>query len=331
MTNDFDELISAYIDGVTTPEETARVDADPELRAAADRLRGLAGEVGRVPMPAPEVRSAHLSAALDAFDALGGSTDMLDATAPEADGFTGTGDAAGAGPGPGEGVVSLDRHRAERREAPPAGRAGGIPSWLGAAAAAVVVVGGLGLAFQQLGGSGGGDSFDAAIESADTEAADEDARATGAVTAESAEFAADDAADDAMDESEAMADEGESADEEASDEAFDATEEDAASAPATTTTRQATQSTTPGLFPEEVEERRIDLDGPPTPAEQEALVAENEPLSAALSACGDRFDLGEVVGFVPLTVAGAPAELVIYIDATGVEALIAVDGSCLPY
>lgn len=327
MTNDFDELISAYIDGVTTPEETARVDADPELRAAADRLRALAGEVGRVPMPPPEVRSAHLSAALDAFDALGGSTDVLDDAAPEVDGFTGDADPGDTtGGGSGDGVVSLDRHRVERREAPPAGRPGGIPSWLGAAAAAVVVVGGLGLAFQQLGSSGGDDSFDAAIESADESAEDGDARATGAA-AESAELDADDSAEDTMEaeESEAMADE------EASDEAFDATEEDSASSAPSSTTTQGALTTTPGLFPQEVEERRVDLDGPPTPEVQQALLAENEPLSAALSVCGERFDLGEVVGFVPLTVAGAPAELLIYIDAAGAEALIAVDGTCLPF
>ncbi|MEM9611521.1 MAG: zf-HC2 domain-containing protein [Actinomycetota bacterium] len=344
MTNDFDELISAYIDGATTPEETARVDADPELRAAAERLRALAGEVGRVPMPAPEVRSAHLSAALDAFDSLGeGDTDVVDVVdgahgaTTEIDGLASreaTAAAAATVEDPTSEVASLDRQRARRRETAATDRPGGMPRWLGAAAAAVVVVGGLGVAFQAVGGGSDDADESAAVasESQDDEAAESSAESFEVTEADEAgDFEVAEEADDAMEDRSSLAD----LDDDATDE--DAAADDGAEAataeaePATTTTGRDSPTTTPGLFPAEVEERRVDLDGPPGLDEQQVLLAENETLSPALSVCGESFDLGEPVGFLPLSVAGAPAELIVFLGADGAETSIAVDSTCLPF
>ena len=69
MTNDFDDLLSAYIDGQATPEEVARVEADPELRAQAESLRALSDQLsaGITPLPST-VRSRHVAGAMAAFD-----------------------------------------------------------------------------------------------------------------------------------------------------------------------------------------------------------------------------------------------------------------------
>lgn len=325
MTNDFDELISAYIDGATTPEETARVDADPELRAAADRLRALAGEVGRVSRPTPEMRSAHLAAALYAFDGLGADeAGNGSLTLAEADSQANTDSQTEA-----DGVVSLDQRRA-RRQAAPTSRPGGIPSWLGAAAAAVVVVGGLGVAFQ-LSGSSDDDAALTVEESSDAGAS------TEAVEVAESESESDDAAADFAVEAEESAEETAAAlDEADADESADGGDDDgeatpaAEAGPAPTPVEPRSTTTSPGLFPTEMEEARVPLEAPPTAAEQEALLAENETLSPSLSACGELFDLGEPVGFLPLSVAGAPGELIVYLDAEGVEQTVAVDGACQP-
>ena len=74
------ELASAHLDGEATPDEAARIDADPALRALVDDLRRLAGEVD--PGPAPGgLADAHVAAALTAFDEERGVVDA----APVAD------------------------------------------------------------------------------------------------------------------------------------------------------------------------------------------------------------------------------------------------------
>jgi hypothetical protein len=67
-----DELASAHLDGLTTPAEAARVDADPDLAARVARLAATRDAV-RSPDAGsdPARRDEAIAAALDAFDAAG--------------------------------------------------------------------------------------------------------------------------------------------------------------------------------------------------------------------------------------------------------------------
>lgn len=107
------ELASAHLDEETTPEEQARVEADPALTAAVERFRTVAEQVRDVPPPPTGLLDQQVGAALADLDA--------------AD------DGARDDGAPADGVVPL-RGR----------RTGGTPWWqrlpLGAVAAAVVVV-----------------------------------------------------------------------------------------------------------------------------------------------------------------------------------------------
>lgn len=58
---DTDELLSAYIDGLATPEDVARVESDPALLARAAELRSAAAAVGR-PVPVPPADAAVAAA-----------------------------------------------------------------------------------------------------------------------------------------------------------------------------------------------------------------------------------------------------------------------------
>lgn len=76
-----DELASAHLDGQTTPEEAARVDADPDLVARVARLAAARAVVRAAPVEPPGAarRDALLTAALEAFDA---AAAPVGATAP---------------------------------------------------------------------------------------------------------------------------------------------------------------------------------------------------------------------------------------------------------
>ena len=68
MTDPFlDELASAHLDGVTTPEEAARVAADPALQARVEALRRVRAAVSEAPPADPVARDAAIAAALTAF------------------------------------------------------------------------------------------------------------------------------------------------------------------------------------------------------------------------------------------------------------------------
>lgn len=67
MTPD-DELVSAYLDGEATPDERARVEADPELLGRVEVLREVTRQTAMVPPPLDAVREANLVAALTIFD-----------------------------------------------------------------------------------------------------------------------------------------------------------------------------------------------------------------------------------------------------------------------
>lgn len=63
-----DELASAYLDGATTPVETARVEADPELLARVEALRAVRVALAVAPLVDDERREHAIAAALAAYD-----------------------------------------------------------------------------------------------------------------------------------------------------------------------------------------------------------------------------------------------------------------------
>jgi len=68
MTDPFlDELASAHLDGATTPEEAARIAADPSLQARVEALRQVRAALSEVPPADPVAREAGIAAALEAF------------------------------------------------------------------------------------------------------------------------------------------------------------------------------------------------------------------------------------------------------------------------
>jgi hypothetical protein len=66
--HDFDELASAHLDGVTSPEEAARVEANPALLARVEELRAVRAALGEVPAVDATRRDAAITAALAAFE-----------------------------------------------------------------------------------------------------------------------------------------------------------------------------------------------------------------------------------------------------------------------
>ena len=108
------ELASAYLDGEATPDERARVEADPILLAEVERLRAAAAAVAAVDAPSVEQREAAVGAALATFDEL-----RVTAAEPEP-------------PTPPANVASLDRRRQARV----------MQALTAVAAVAVLVIGG---------------------------------------------------------------------------------------------------------------------------------------------------------------------------------------------
>lgn len=142
---DDDLLASLYLDGEATAEERARVESDPSLMARVEAFKAIAADLSEV-TPPPDLARLQISAALDLFDQQQRPTALSSAaqtTASEAP----------------SSVTSL----ADRRERK---QSKGIPSWLGVAAAAALVVGGIGFA-STLGGDSDDSSADVAMEASD--------------------------------------------------------------------------------------------------------------------------------------------------------------------
>ena len=134
---DDDLLASLYLDGEATPAERARVEADPRLVAQVQAFEAMANELSSV-TPPPGLGHSQIAAALDIFDQqqtpAGTATPLV------------VGDSA-APPSPeSAGVTSLAERRKRKQSK-------GIPPWLSAAAAGVLVIAGLGLASTLTGGS----------------------------------------------------------------------------------------------------------------------------------------------------------------------------------
>lgn len=167
-----DELASGYLDGELTADERALVEGDAALLTAVDRARQVRAVLGDVEPPPISLREEQLAAALDAWDRL-----------PESER---TGAARDATPRtlardstPAEGAVAAGAasmvappHRRGRR------RRSWSTVWMGAAAAAMVVVAGAAVVIQ-------GTADDAGDEAADTaESAEPDAASAEPAAAE---------------------------------------------------------------------------------------------------------------------------------------------------
>jgi hypothetical protein len=81
---DDDVVVSAYLDGEATPDERARVEADPALLSRVDELQRLAARVAVVAPAADRTREAHLARAREVF-AAGADRGPTDAVTPVVD------------------------------------------------------------------------------------------------------------------------------------------------------------------------------------------------------------------------------------------------------
>lgn len=70
MSDHYDELVSAYLDGEATPEEVAQVEGDPSLLGRVRAFEQV--RLTRLPpvVPSGDVKEQHLAAALAEFDSL---------------------------------------------------------------------------------------------------------------------------------------------------------------------------------------------------------------------------------------------------------------------
>jgi hypothetical protein len=140
MNDDLDLLVSAYLDGAVDADERARVEADPELLAAVERMRLVRSMLGDSEPSSISTREAMLANALDAWDRLTPMVDTRRDATPRAL-QRGTDSAAAAAAASITAPTSLaDRRRATLNR-----------RMLGAAAAIVVVLAG-GIAAQVITG-----------------------------------------------------------------------------------------------------------------------------------------------------------------------------------
>ncbi len=216
---DDDLLVSLYLDGEATPAERARVEADPRLTERVQAFEAMANELSSV-TPPPGLGRIQIAAALDVFD-----QQQMPAVvaAPFVDGASGEPPTQNSA-----GVTSLTERRLRKQFK-------AIPTWMSAAAAVALVVGGLGFASTLTGGSD--DAGDVAMEGASDLAAsstNRDADDTGAANAANAEqldaAPATTAADSEVAEEESMA--GEAMEDDAAESADASADEQADSPPA---------------------------------------------------------------------------------------------------
>ncbi|MGH1489443.1 MAG: hypothetical protein ACRBK7_08650 [Acidimicrobiales bacterium] len=315
--DDLDLLASVYLDGEATPEEVAMVERDPDLMARVAELRAISEQVSITPAPSnAAMKEQHLAAALAEFTA------------------TGTAQQEGAGQTPQSesSVPSLAEKRRER-EARKAERSSSqrMPQWLTAAAAFILIGGGV---IFLAGRTGSDDTTEAAFDTTDdSDDASDEAASSAMVESDSPQQEAMPAADsdataeDAMEE-EAMDDSAmdEAAEEGAFDEVTPRDDDDGASsseaAPSTTAT-----SRTGGLFPEDPV---MSYSSVPDPDSVLAELPDPRPDLLA-SRCGldlnDEIDL-EIIGYLPIEIAGEPAEVFAVLTQDGSDSAIIVDENC---
>lgn len=331
--DDLDLLASAYVDGEATSEEVALVEGDPELLARVAELRAISEQVSATPPPPnAALKQQHLAAAMAEFSAQSPQTQGLESQSPQSQ------SPQSQSPRSQSTVPSLAEKRRDR-EARKAERS--MPQWLSAAAAFILIGGGAIFVAGQLGGSDDESAETATAEIAE-DAADDDDTAD-----DTANFAADDAAgssaartESAMEESDAMA--SDSPQESALDESAmedsamddDAMDDDAMEESEVVPDEEAGEqspspstTTTGGFFPGEPVREYDEI------PEIEGLLADlPEPRTDLLeSRCGlqldGQLDL-ELVGYLPITIGGVPAEVFAVLTQDGSDSAIVVDEGC---
>lgn len=343
MNEELDELASAYVDGEASAEEIARVEGDPALLSLVEEFRALRQSSVADDID-PDRREQHISAALAAFDEihgskpsqLGSAQTAAQTTAPPTSqarphNTSGTTDHSTAQTG---NVTSLEQHRARRRG----------PAWLLNAAAAVVVVGGIGFAVTQLPEDSGNDAaqvFDEteleeeAADLSSASGAEQEADAAASGSADGAlstlaeaptETAGESEDDDAMAD-DAMADDDESADAMADEAMEDEAMEDGADQ----ATEEGAVETTPAVI-------AVEFDGTETASEILASLASTdaanglditELLPADQTDCFAVVDVdGEPLGFFPVLYGGELTHLLVF-DVEGTMTPALVNESCV--
>jgi hypothetical protein len=304
MTNDRDELVSAYLDGEATPDEVALVESDPVLRAEADALRQLTDQLAsELPAPPAALRHQHLDTALAAFDEL--AVAGADSSGP---------------------VIELEQRRAQAsaRSEARAHRAQ-LPSWLGAAAAVILVVGGIGVALRAV---GGGQDDDAALVTAAGD--DGDAGADEAAETEAEGLVAEaEASDEGFAEADEAAERAQLADD----------ADTAAGAPAPEDEAVADEAAegdgglgAGGFFgdDERIDQARVELESWPGEDAMTELASTAERLEPNLASCGPVVvpePRATLVGFVPVRVAGVNGEVLVYETEGGPIIITVATGS----
>lgn len=330
-----DDLASAYLDGVATAAEVARVDADPELLDLVATMRDLREQLSSSAAPTADdiTRTRHLKAAMALYDQLptttaltttASTTTALTTTAPAgaATSIPST-DPAGQRSNDDDTIRSLDEHRALRA----------VPRWLSTAAVAMVALGGLGFALQQVSG-GADDTTDAAEErvSASATAAEESlADDAAADDGDAADTAAAPQSDELL-ETDVMELEEGAVEEESGDEAM----EDSATAD---DGEQADQDTAAVPLPVTADDV---LGQFPADTPIDEIVAELRPSARApeSSFCvlgaleaGEVFDdepSGVPVASIPVLIGEELVEIVVLELGDGTESAIVIDTACLP-
>ncbi len=353
MTDHHDDLASAYLDGQLSPEEAARVEADPGLLAEVDAL---AAVVERLQTEEPPVdagtRERHLSAAMAAFDEALAPTNViaLDSAAgrsaagddptrvyPQPDDMARrTAKVASATSGP----ASVRRLDDRRRQ--------GLPSWLSAAAALLVIGGGIGwfLSRQDQGDDSAAVSLDATTSAEGSGAVADDAAfestAEGSPPTSAAALGADDRAA-----GNAAAPAGGNAASEAQPviPSPDGTEVQASAppstaSPSTTTSRAITSAAPSSTTPQSTVTTQLGalaFGSVPAGSEvQSRLTASGaSPQPAGGSACGDAVAAPAgttLTGYVPITVNGVAGEALFYRSGPGaITVLVVRTSSCLAF
>lgn len=343
MTDHHDELASAYLDGQLSAEDAARVENDPRLLAEVDALAAVVERLQTEEAPVDaSTRQRHLSSAMAAFDQSMAPTNVIPLDSVV--GRSAAGDeptrayprsddmarraakVASATVGPGE----ARRLESRRRQ--------GLPRWLSAAAALLVIGGGIGwfASRQDQDSDSAAVSFDAAPTDERTAAGgdtDNDAALTQAAEGGSAtttgEFAASDAAKAGAEDSGAGA---ATADAQpvvpapaGSGTGASSPPSTAVVPPSTATSRAVTTAAPTSSAPQSTTTAQsgvLAFGSVPTGGEVQSRLTANggTPQPAGGSSCGAMVAApvgATLTGYVPITVNGVPGEGLFYRSGSG--------------
>ncbi len=342
-----DELASAIVDGEATDEELAQAEADPAIAAElADRIEAfthVAATVATPVTPPPaSVKAAHIGAAMAAFDDIDLTSDAPATVDPAA---TDAATSAAAS----RGLAAVPTGRAESNETEPDTPSTGPVDepvidlraeriarterknrWLTSAAAAVLVIGGIGFVGYQLGNSESADTASVEFDDASDDA--ESAEDAGAVSASGADAPAEAFETEAMEDDETAADADDAMEEEAMEdedmEEGEAAMDDAGDEASSDTT--PTTTTTPSADPDVARSAVI----APTPfadVDLDELVSQSEavePLAIDESFCAPQIGVVDGVWFPVESPDGEFGELIIERASDGEEVPRLVNSDC---